>query len=1149
MEVRQDIMHGKRTAVEKISLLLALFIILTTMTARSIRSDMDDDVLSARMVHEVPSRSLPVHIPLDIAIPDQNPHYIIICPEEFKEEVGPLAVHRTITGLPSRIYTLESIITNYTGMDDQQRVHNFLRELHDLYPTFKWLLIMADSEHLEPRLLWHYASSKGQPFGNNYSSDVYYAGLDSDWNDDGDDRFGEFLTFGNLEADLDWDIFVGRVPSSSESDAANYTQKLIRYERNPPLGAWMKRFLNWGSLMEPPNRDYDPNRYFEHKSNAYKVCMRVQNNLSEHLEVSSLFDYPQIEGGNYTPYDGRDTLTRANMLSQLNNGASMLNFVGQARYEAYALNDYGPPTGFGDEWSWNEPLRYSDADIFANQDMMPFMYASTCDSAKFFNTSREYNDKSLEKWLTSASGGIIGLISSTGTSARGEEQTRSWGNWYLDEQFWRLFLEEGITRPGRNLYLLKELYEDKWFTRSNEVKETILGMLYTYILLGDPYVDVYTDIAGRFERSDDLDIDLYTGSRMTRFRVLDREGDPVRYPEITLYNKDIYICHTGTADGWINKTMDLGESTSINITLNAHNMVPSFYQVSIEPAIADISIKGSDLSSVPDHPVPGDLALFQLDLRNIGGMDASGVQMTVEVVGGSGDPTYFLEHFDIGSLPAGSMITLEWNWTLRFGTHTMNIIAISSSRDLDPENQMITRTFTNPGPQLLFFPGTGLISPGPLMPPSKQAYIDIDIFNNGTAPSVVDIQLYLGDPSEDGMEIGEVYMVGPVPSGGWSNVSIPFLTPLDTGMIYIVMDPYGKIPPDMTSLPVRSLIVIDHSPVRTKNLTFAIMEDSKNNALRIDDSVIDDETESGSLEYDLEWRGPLDLWIAQKGNRTYLNCVPGPDVHGVFKGNVTVSDGLSTIRVPFQIEVVEVNDPPRFLDSVGGRIELTTLEDSMMVLDIGVTDVEGDEIELIAVEAPFNISIDGNSIEWKPEQSDVGSNEFTIIARDERGASSEMMLLINVVEVNDPPIVKPIADIILNLSDFLEIQIEVHDEEGDDMTYSSSNSLLDIGRDGMASFNQTKEHIGTTLVTISVSDGINTVILEFNVTIIDDITDDVDDRTGVLSSTVAAAAVAAALFIFLLLGFMFLRRGRSDDEVLRELEDADEMYREDLTEE
>ena len=136
---------------------------------------------------------LPVdEVPLPISVPELDPRYVIICPEEFKEEVIPLAVHRIRLGMPSRVYTIESIEENFTGVDREQKVHNFLRSMHQNHSSFKWLFIVGDSEHLRPRALWHYAYDRGQPFHNYYYSDVYYAGLDHDWDTDKDGRFGEY---------------------------------------------------------------------------------------------------------------------------------------------------------------------------------------------------------------------------------------------------------------------------------------------------------------------------------------------------------------------------------------------------------------------------------------------------------------------------------------------------------------------------------------------------------------------------------------------------------------------------------------------------------------------------------------------------------------------------------------------------------------------------------------------------------------------------------------------------------------------------------------------------------------------------------------------------------------------------------------------
>ena len=228
--------------------------------------------------------------PLDLDLPDIDPEYIVICPRNFSEETRPLAVHRTLMGLPTRIYCIEDIDMNSTGRDLEERIHTFLKDMKREYPSFQWLLIMGDSEFLHPRQLWHNANARLQPFGDYYHSDVYFAGLGSNWDDDGDMKYGEVYFNGTVEADTDWDLYVGRIPASTEEHVTNYVSKLLRYEKDPPIGTWMKRFHNWGSLMEPPNEEEGVHTYYEHRSNAYKVCQRVNDRLPEHIVLQELYD-------------------------------------------------------------------------------------------------------------------------------------------------------------------------------------------------------------------------------------------------------------------------------------------------------------------------------------------------------------------------------------------------------------------------------------------------------------------------------------------------------------------------------------------------------------------------------------------------------------------------------------------------------------------------------------------------------------------------------------------------------------------------------------------------------------------------------------------------------------------------------------------
>ncbi len=1085
-------------------------------------------------------------VPLSVNFPDLDPRYVMICPDEFKEELIPLAVHRTKLGLPSKIYTIDSIESNYTGVDREQKVHNFLRSLHQAYPSFKWLFIVGDSEHLRPRALWHYAYDRGQPFHNYYYSDVYYAGLDHDWDTDQDGRYGEYSVQGVVDGDLDWDITVGRLPASTEVHAANYISKLIRYERNPPVGSWMGRFLNWGSLMEPPNLESGENRYWDHKSNAYKVGKKVEANLPPELEVKSLYDYPQLEGGNYTVGDGRDTLYRGNMLTDLNNGASMINFVGQARYEAYALNDYGPPTGNGSNWRWNEPMSYADHSIFTNSDMMPFMYASTCDTAKFFDEGA-YNDRSLETWLTSPTGGVIGLISSTGTSARGEETSLSWGNWYLDEEFWKLFFKSGDTRPGKAMFLLKEQYENKWLSPTMEIKETILGMLYAYILLGDPWVDIYTAPAERFMVDTAIMTDFYTGNHTVRFQVLDRDLDPVNKPTVTIYNDDIYMVLTGNENGWVNATIDLGTSSQINLTLSGHNMVPAFYRYEVEPAVSDV-VLSSTYSISPEVYSLGDLVDIELEVTNHGGMDSEDVALHVIYNGGNGDPTGHYVSIPLGDISPGEEVLTGFNWTVRPGNHLFSLIVDSSSPEVDPYNNELEIEFDTVGPSFLFNQGSGIIRPSSISPPGSMISIDYNILNVGLIPGSIEIQLFTGDPEINGTALSDIISVNDIPVDSYGNGSIHFETPENDGILYLLMDPLDRYPSDFIDEPERSLLVVNYPPRWIDEAAMAILEDSKNNRLRIDTLVSDDDNHIQTLKFEILSSENLTATISNDGeDGVFLTCDPWKNWFGETSIEISVFDGLSLDILIVNVSVRPVNDDPYFVDAVQGLIELTILEDEPFHFVLRGDDIDSNG--LIFEYSGQHLTVDGLSgnVTWSPIQDDVGTMDHTVKVKDTDGGSTTLVLRITVIEVNDPPTIGQLSDTDILVGEQKNFQLEVFDEEGEILTFGSSRLFVWIDEDGMLFINGSSEHQGTNNVKVFVSDGLNTMYMTFNVTVKGETGGSgLSDKGDLLKYSLGGAGIALAIILLLFLGFLYLKRTGADEQVRSELEEADDLYDEDM---
>jgi hypothetical protein len=73
----------------------------------------------------------------------------------------------------------------------------------------------------------------GDSIGGKVPSDLYFSDISGDWNQDGDDYFGEPT---DDVVDYNPELFVGRLLCENASEIDNYTYKLMKYERNPGNG-------------------------------------------------------------------------------------------------------------------------------------------------------------------------------------------------------------------------------------------------------------------------------------------------------------------------------------------------------------------------------------------------------------------------------------------------------------------------------------------------------------------------------------------------------------------------------------------------------------------------------------------------------------------------------------------------------------------------------------------------------------------------------------------------------------------------------------------------------------------------------------------------------------------------------------------------
>ena len=174
--------------------------------------------------------------PLASLVDPADPYdYVLITSSALSSSFQSLIDWKVTKGLKARTFTTEDIYANYSGTDDPDRIRNFII---DAYATWapadhplRYVVLGGDDEIIPVRYLYAPGSGDGS-HGGWMPSDMYYAGLDGDWDADGDGLYGEAADTGSAGEECDFlaEVYVGRMSVDTVAEAANIVSKTQSYE-------------------------------------------------------------------------------------------------------------------------------------------------------------------------------------------------------------------------------------------------------------------------------------------------------------------------------------------------------------------------------------------------------------------------------------------------------------------------------------------------------------------------------------------------------------------------------------------------------------------------------------------------------------------------------------------------------------------------------------------------------------------------------------------------------------------------------------------------------------------------------------------------------------------------------------------------------
>ncbi|MFX1392023.1 MAG: C25 family cysteine peptidase [Promethearchaeota archaeon] len=525
---------------------------------------------------------------------------IIVPPNkpDFVKAVEPLAEWKNDKGVKTIIL---NDTTGFYGRDKAEKIRNMIKYYYER-ENIRWVLLAGDAQDdLIPIRkvynpdVYRWEDAPLEIDGNQFykATDYYYADLEGDWDSDGDGKWGEAPqdnAYGEDEIFWTPNVYVGRFPAKDANELETMVNKTLKYEINPEIGGWMHQMLLAGAISDTVD-DEPPDGEDESLLTTYII----QHYTKLEMNYTHLAKWTF-----YEPPDPKEVLDDANFETRFNEGYSTVIFAGHGSYDSYVSK-----TDNSDMIVYTN----NDAGNPSNLDELSLVYADACSTSTY-----DINNDSIgEKLIKAENAGAIGYIGGLRT------------NWYFTDDyncdklnrgnaklFWQEFFQEKKFQQGRALYDSKISYinsdyiqnKPDAFSYDYERKQIL-----TYSLLGDPEIDIYTNVP--VNASNPFTGNIYEAQRVSTV-IRNKNSEPVPYARVHLRTKDgKYYTAYADKNGFVTFRLPAQVGENYNITITGHNLIPSYFNFTTLQDI--ISPYFGDEEYSPENPTTSDNICFDVE--------------------------------------------------------------------------------------------------------------------------------------------------------------------------------------------------------------------------------------------------------------------------------------------------------------------------------------------------------------------------------------------------------------------------------------------------------------------------------------------------------------------------------------------------------
>ncbi|MBZ0263795.1 T9SS type A sorting domain-containing protein [bacterium] len=507
-------------------------------------------------------------VPLDLLIICANIH--VDAWEEYAE-------FKRLRGTETLILTTADIYQDFDGADNQAKIRAAIDSYYITMGT-NYVILGGDVQYIPYRGM--YDATAGEE-DYNIPADVYYAGLDGNWNTDGDNRWGE-----SNEADLYQEICIGRAPVSSDNMIEVWIHKQIMYQSQPVVdevtnGLMVGEDLGWVSW-----------------GGEYKDEVRLGSNnygyntagFPDEWDVGTLYDMDAV-------------WNIQTLFNRLNSGVNLVNHLGHANVPYMLKADINDIT---DNTLLNDGVNHQ----------FYMLYSQGCYCGAFEQNSIA------ERWNTINHGAFAMIANSrygwgSGNNTDGPSQ-------HYDREFFDALFAEDIYEVGAANRDSK--HECIPYINGSCMR----WVFYELNLFGDPSVKLYTsevqelqaDIPDLYIIGEGIYIASLPGIEGARVAI-SRDGNLLAVGD-TDRNGDVVI------------PIDINEVGTLTVQIVAQNYLPYTEEITAilpeggYPMLVGVEVDDEEFGNNNQRADFGEELDFVLEVRNVGQDDLGEVLFSLE---------------------------------------------------------------------------------------------------------------------------------------------------------------------------------------------------------------------------------------------------------------------------------------------------------------------------------------------------------------------------------------------------------------------------------------------------------------------------------------------------------------------------------------